>query len=83
MPPENNFFSHIGEVLISAALGVIGWVMATFTTKHIESMADLAKRISGLAEDVAAMKVDIGAMRKNQEGIERRVERLEDHEHGD
>jgi polyhydroxyalkanoate synthesis regulator phasin len=80
MQTPEPFFSHLGEMLISGALAAIGWVMATFTRRHIESMDKLTSKIGSISEDVSAMKSDIGAIRSGQERLENRVSRLEDHE---
>lgn len=70
-------FAHLGEVLISGALAAIGWVLAIFTKRHIESMDRLAERIGSISEDVSAMKSDIGTIRSGYEKLEDRVARLE------
>lgn len=75
------FVGHLGEALIAGALAAIGWVMATFTRRHIESMDKLAERLGKLADDVGDMKSDIRSLREHQTWTDERVEKLEDSEH--
>lgn len=73
----DSFTINLGEVIIGIVLSAIGWVMTTFTKRHLESMDKLAERLGTLATDVATMKSDISALRHNQESTEQRVTRLE------
>lgn len=76
------FVEHLGEAMIAAALGAIGWVMTTFTKRHIESMDKLAGRLDRMSSDVGDMKSDIRSLREHQERTDERVEKLEDSDHG-
>lgn len=76
---ESEPFTHFGELLISGGLAVIGWVMAKFTSHHIESMDRLTEKIGFISQDVSSMKTDISAIRAGQDKLEIRVSRLESH----
>lgn len=73
------FMDQMGEFLLTAALAVIGWIMATFTKRHLQSMDRLTERLGFISADVATMKNDIGAIRVSQERLDARVTKLEDH----
>lgn len=77
MSSPDAFAVNLGEALVGAMLAVVGWIMNTFTKRHLESMDKLTDRIGSVAQDVATMKADISALRHSQEVTEHRVERLE------
>ena len=79
MTPDASGFEHFGELLISGGLACIGWVMTTFTKRHIESMDKLTEKIGDISEDVSSMKSDISAIRSSQDKLDVRVSRLESH----
>lgn len=76
--PVEHVLEHFGAILISGVLAVIGWVMKTFTTQHIESMKDLTREVRGLSADVAEMKGDIRVLKDQSLRADERLDRLED-----
>ncbi len=68
----------IGDWLIASALGCIGWVMSTFTKRHIESMDRLAARMDRIGDDVSRMQGDIRVLVERQDQADDRLEKLED-----
>lgn len=79
MDAPGTFLSHIGELVIGAALAAVGWVMTTFTKRHIESMDRLTEKIGLISTDVTTMKNDIRTMATQQDKMDMRITKLEDY----
>lgn len=80
-----NPLEDLGGALIAMSIGAVGWIMSTFTKRHIESMDKLGERVDSLSDkvgtmsaDVAEMKANIGSIRDVSEKLDRRVTRLEE-----
>lgn len=80
MSTGTGFFEQFGTYLVAGTLGIIGWVMNTFTSRHLEAMDKLTAKVGSMGEDVASMKTDLNAMAQRQDDLASRVNRLEDHE---
>lgn len=78
---EAGFFARAGEYVIGGALALIGWIMSTFTKRHLEAMDKLASRMECIGIDVSHMKSDIRSLRESQERNEERFEALEERDH--
>lgn len=80
MSAEPSFFEQFGTYLVAGTLGAIGWVMNTFTSRHLEAMDKLTSKVGALSEDVASIKTDLSATAQRQDELALRLTRLEDHE---
>jgi hypothetical protein len=67
-----------GQYVLATVLGGIGWIMAIFTRRHIESMDKLADRIDALGGDVREMKADIRSIKDHEAAQDRRLDRIEE-----
>lgn len=65
------------EWFIAGFLAVIGWLISTFTKRHIASMDTLAAKLDLLGTDIHEMRGDIRVLRERQESADGRIERLE------
>ena len=77
MSAEPGFFEQFGTALVAGAIAFVGWVMQTFTSRHLEAMDKLTSKVGDLSEDVASVKTDINALRRSQDEQDRRISRLE------
>ena len=71
------FLSNLGQFFVAGALSFVGWVMATFTKQHIDTMKEISQKMGTLSEDVSAIKKSIESLEKGQENTDHRVDRLE------
>lgn len=78
MSAEPGFFEQFGTALVAGAIAFVGWVMQTFTSRHLEAMDKLTSKVGSLSEDVASVKTDISALRRSQDEHDRRISRLEE-----
>ncbi len=77
MSADPGFFEQFGTALVAGAVAFVGWVMNTFTSRHLEAMDRLTSKVGAMGEDVAAMKTDISSLRHSQDEQDRRISRLE------
>lgn len=77
MSTDPGFFEQFGAALVAAAIAFVGWVMNTFTSRHLEAMDRLTSKVGTMGEDVASMKTDISSLRHSQDEQDRRISRLE------
>ena len=85
MPPHEPsalalFLKEYGELLVTGALGVLGWLIAKFTDLHITTMREVVAEIAKINVKVASIDANIVAIGKRQDDLSDRVTRLEDHE---
>lgn len=73
-----NPLEALGSALIAGAIAMVGWIMSTFTRRHIESMDKLSDRVTTVATDVAVMRSNLEAMAESNERRDDRISRLEE-----
>jgi cell division protein FtsB len=74
--------SEIGvlELVASAVLGAIVWLIARATGAHLDSMRELGTKLEDLRAEVVALRSELRSVSERQSATERRVERLEQEE---
>lgn len=56
--------SSLGTIAIASVLGVIAWLIKTFTARHLEAMDSLAARLDRACGDIAEIKGDMKLLGK-------------------
>lgn len=78
MSQETNVFETLGSYLIAGFLGIVGWVMNTFTNRHLAAMDELTKEVKEIGRDMSSMKTEMVAMHREVSEQGGRIQRLEE-----
>ena len=78
MSQEANVFEALGSYLIAGFLGIVGWVMNTFTKRHLTAMDDLTREVRDIGRDMSSMKSEMVAMHREMNEQGGRIQRLEE-----
>ena len=78
MSQEANVFEALGSYLIAGFLGVVGWVMNTFTKRHLQAMDDLTREVKEIGRDMSTLKADMAGVHREVTEQGGRIQRLEE-----
>jgi hypothetical protein len=78
MSAETGFLEQFGSYLIAGFLGLTGWVMNTFTNRHLAAMDELTREVKEIGRDMSSMKTEMVAMRREVNEQGGRIQRLEE-----
>lgn len=67
----------VGSALVAMAIGAVGWIMSTFTNRHIETLDKVASKLGDLSASVAEVQADVRSVREHDRLLGERVSRLE------